>query len=64
VGREYLDLLNAAPNWERIMDRYRFEVALLPAEWPLGQMLLRDDHWRVRFMDQQAILLQRRSTPD
>ena len=60
VGRQYLDLLNAAPNWESTMDAYGFDVALLPREWPLGQLLMRHPRWHVRYLDRQAILLERR----
>jgi len=60
VGREYLSLLNAAPGWEGIMDRYGFDQALLPAEWPLAQLLVRDGRWTVVYLDRQAILLERR----
>ncbi len=59
VGREYLGLLNAAPGWAGVMDRYRFDLALLPAEWPLAQLLMRDGHWRAVCADRQAIFLER-----
>lgn len=60
IGRQYLDLMNAAPNWETIVDQYRFDLALLPFEWPLAQLMMRDPRWEVRFLDRQAILLERR----
>lgn len=60
VGREYLDLMNAAPDWESIIDRRRFDLALLPAAWPLAQLLMRDTHWRVRYLDRVSILLERK----
>jgi hypothetical protein len=59
IGRDYLDLLMAAPNWNRIMERYRFDVALLPSDWPLGQLLMRDPRWQVRYIDRQAVFLER-----
>jgi len=59
VGREYLDLMNAAPDWESIMTRRRFDLALVPAEWPLAQLLMRDPRWQVRYLDRQAVLLER-----
>ncbi len=61
VGREYLDLLNAAPNWEHIVDRYGLNLALLPAEWPLSQLLMRDAHWQVLYLDRQAVFLERQA---
>jgi hypothetical protein len=59
IGRQYLELLNAAPNWKSIVVAYGFDVALLPAEWPLGQLMRLDPGWRVRYQDRQAILLER-----
>lgn len=60
VGRQYLDLLNVSPNWERTMDEYGFDLALVPLEWPLAQLLMRNPGWRVRYLDHQAVLLERR----
>ncbi|HLM97649.1 MAG TPA: hypothetical protein VK335_00100 [Bryobacteraceae bacterium] len=60
IGRQYLDLLNAAPNWESTVDAFGFDVALLPLEWPVAQVLMRHPNWRVRYLDRQAILLERR----
>ena len=61
IGRQYLDLLNAAPNWQRTVETSGFDVALLPIEWPLGQLLMRQPGWHVRYLDRQAILLERQS---
>jgi len=61
VGRQYLDLLNAAPNWESTANTFHFDAALLPLEWPLAQVLMRQPGWRVRYLDRQAILLERNS---
>jgi hypothetical protein len=59
IGGQYLELLNATPNWKKIVGSYDFDVALLPAEWPLGQLMGLDPGWRVRYQDHQAILLER-----
>jgi hypothetical protein len=61
VGHEYLELLNAVPGWERILDQYGFDLALLPSEWPLAQLLMRDARWRVLDLDRQAVFLERQS---
>ncbi len=61
VGRQYLDLLNGAPNWERTMEAYGFDLALVPSEWPLAQLLMRHPEWRVRYVDGQAVLLERQA---
>ncbi len=59
IGRQYLELLNAAPTWKNIVVAYDFDVALLPAEWPLGRLMMLDPGWRIRYQDRQAILLER-----
>lgn len=59
VGRQYLDLLNGAPNWESTVDANGFDVALLPLEWPLAQLLMRHPRWRTRYVDHQTVLLER-----
>ena len=59
IGRDYLVLLNAAPGWDRIVEQYRFDLALLPAEWPLAQLMMRDPAWEVRYQDRQAVVLDR-----
>jgi hypothetical protein len=61
IGRQYLDLLDAAPNWESTVDAFGFDVALLPLEWPVAQVLMRHPGWRVRYLDRQAILLERKA---
>jgi hypothetical protein len=62
IGREYLDLLSAAPNWENIAEQYHFDFALLPREWPLAQLMMRDARWQVGYLDRQAILLERKGS--
>jgi hypothetical protein len=59
IGRDYLILLTAAPGWDGVLERYRFDLALLPSDWPLGQLMMRDPRWHVRFMDSQAVFLER-----
>jgi hypothetical protein len=59
VGRQYLDLMNGGHNWEDIVKRYRFELALIPFEWPLAQLMMRHPDWQVRYLDHQAVLLER-----
>src|SRR5208282_549297 len=62
IGRQYLDLLNAAPNWDKTLKANGFNVALLPIEWPLAQLMTRHQDWQVRYRDDQAILLERKDT--
>lgn len=57
IGGEYQSLLSLGPGWRRTMDRYQFDVALLPLDWPLGDILEHTPEWRVVYRDSVSILL-------
>jgi hypothetical protein len=59
LGTEYLHLLQGAYDWRDILDRWKFQVALLPVEWPLSQLLKLDPSWQVIKDDSHAILFRR-----
>jgi hypothetical protein len=59
LGKDYLVLLTASPGWDQVLKRHQFDVALLPTDWPLGQLMMRDPRWQVRYSDGQAVLLER-----
>jgi hypothetical protein len=51
--------MNAAPDWESVVDAYGFDVALVPLEWPLSQLMMRHPGWQTRYLDRQAVVLVR-----
>ena len=59
IGTEYLHLLHTNYDWRAVLDRYRFQVALLPVELPITTMLKRDPDWRVIGDDHRAVVLAR-----
>lgn len=59
LGEDYRALLAAGRSSPELMARYGFTVALLPLDWPLGQILERDPDWQVAYRDRQAVLLVR-----
>jgi hypothetical protein len=59
LGTEYLHLLQGAYDWRVILDRWGFDVALLPVQWPLVQMLKLDPSWQVIKDDSHAIQFRR-----
>ena len=61
IGNDYRVLLQAGRGSREIMTRYGFTAALLPLDWPLGQILERDPDWLVVYRDGQAVLLVRRA---
>jgi hypothetical protein len=57
LGNDYRVLLAAGRTGREVMARYGFTAALLPLDWPLGQILEHDGGWRVAYRDGQAVLL-------
>lgn len=60
LGRDYLDLMNAQRGWQQLLKRYDFNVALLPSNWALSELLKCDPGWRARYHDSQATLFERK----
>jgi len=56
LGGEYRQLLAADRGWRQVLGRYRFELALLPHDWPLATALEREPGWRKRYEDAVAVL--------
>jgi hypothetical protein len=59
VGNDYIRLTNGAWDWQRLLDKYRFNLALLPVESSLAQILKLAPEWRVLEDDGKRILLAR-----
>ena len=47
LGADYETLRAARPRWPEVLARYGFDVALLPADWPLAGLLERDPGWQL-----------------
>jgi type IV secretory pathway VirB2 component (pilin) len=62
VGNEYIHLMNGQWDWQKIMEKYRFNVALLPIESSLSQLLKLRPEWRIVEDDGKRILLVRPGT--
>jgi hypothetical protein len=60
VGGDYIDLWHGQSRWQRLLDQYRFDAALIPPDWPLCALLRQDPGWKVISTDKQAVLLFRR----
>jgi hypothetical protein len=60
VRDDYLALMGAKWNWKQVMDRYGFEAALLPLDWPLGSLLKSDSDWELLYDDGHALYFERR----
>jgi len=60
LGQPYLHLMNPGYDWDRILARYGLNLALLPVEWPLVELLKRSPDWRIVYDDHYAILFTRK----
>ena len=56
VGGHYRTLLAATGEWRELLERYGFDRALLPEDWPLSTMLEREPGWRRVYRDEVAVL--------
>ncbi len=59
VGNDYRRLTAGAWDWRRLMDKYGFNLALLPVDSALSQILKLAPDWRVLEDDGKRILLVR-----
>jgi hypothetical protein len=59
VGGDYMHLVQGGPDWHRVLERYQFQVALLPVELPVATLLKLDPAWRVVADDHRAVLMTR-----
>jgi hypothetical protein len=61
VGNQYLGILNGRWDWQQLLNKYGFNVALLPVESAITQLLKLSPEWSAVEDDGKAILLVRRS---
>ena len=59
IRGEYLQLIGSGWRWEEIVDRYEFDAALLPLDWPLASTMKVHPDWAVVYDDGLAVYLER-----
>jgi hypothetical protein len=62
VGNEYLGIINGRWDWQQILAKYRFNVALVPTESAIAQLLKLTPGWSGVEDDGKRILLVLRGT--
>jgi hypothetical protein len=60
IGNDYVRLMEARPGWANLFRKYEIEVALVPREWPLAELLGKDPAWRRIREDGLGVLYERR----
>jgi hypothetical protein len=61
LGKEYVKLASGSYEWERLLDRYGIEIAIVPVEWPLAELLKRSSSWRLVKDDGLGIFFEHRT---
>lgn len=56
IGADYCKLLAGEKSWRELLDRYQFDLALLPHAWALSTALAREPEWRRVYQDSVAVL--------
>ena len=59
IGADYRKLLSGESPWRQLLERYQFELALLPHDWALSTALEGEPGWRVVYRDAVAVLYAR-----
>jgi len=62
LGADYASLAGAQDGCLKLLDRYRFDMALLPRDWPLGAALDGDAQWKRAYRDGVATLYVRQGS--
>jgi hypothetical protein len=59
VRDDYVNLLGAHWGWKQVLDKYRFDGALIPVSWSLAAAMKIDRNWRLRYDDGTALFFER-----
>ncbi len=59
LGEEYLRLSGGSHDWRQILERHKFDRALVPSGWSLASLLKEDKSWRLVADDGKTLLFER-----
>src|ERR1017187_3434022 len=59
IGADYCKLMAGEKSWRELLERYRFDLALLPHAWALSTALEGEAGWRKVYEDPVAVLFAR-----
>jgi len=47
IGNQFLEVMRGLPGWEKVLEKYRFNLVLIPADIAAAQLLKQRPEWRV-----------------
>jgi hypothetical protein len=59
LGKDYLSLMQGGPDAAAQIGKFRFDVVLVPREWPIQQTLRQDRGWELVAEEKAAVLFRR-----
>ncbi len=62
IGDQFLQVMRGMPGWEKVIEKYRFNLVLIPVDTAAAQLLKQRPEWRVVADDGKHILLVLRKT--
>ena len=59
LTREYETVITLADGWEEVLERYRVDWVIMPADSRLIRTLRQESEWRQAYADSTAVILRR-----
>jgi len=53
---DHNSLIQGAPTWDTILQKYKPTAVMWAPSDPLGQFLAASDHWRIVYSDQEFLI--------
>ncbi len=62
IGNQFLHVINGAPDWPQVMQKFEFNLALVPVDCALSQLLKQTAEWKVLADDGKRILFEKKGS--
>jgi len=59
IATDYLKLSEGQPAWKQLLEQYRFDMVLCPADWALASLLRYQPDWRMIEEDGKTVLFRK-----
>ncbi len=64
IADDYLHLISGRLGWDKVLDSYHFDVALVPPNWALASLLEQREEWEMIEKTEEAIVYRKRLRTD